>query len=238
MTLILISRVSRRRVQMLRARHMECVSVGKEILILAKSVLFASGALALMSAGCSSTTSKVTPGGTGGGTSGTGGADAGHRPATGGANDAGPPAVHTTAACGDLPILGDFAGSYGPIPDDCKSCVEAQCCDEANACAADAGCKKYKDCYAANGCYQFGSCPACGPLTGDSATLSNAFNNCRTSCDSCLDLRCAGKPWPTFSAASLSEHLTVNSFTASTPFAGVIVKACGAADHDCTSLTL
>jgi hypothetical protein len=143
--------------------------------------------------------------------------------------------VHTTRACGDLPILGDFAASFGPIPDDCKSCVDAQCCEQANACAVDAGCKEWRDCFAANGCYPYEPCSACAPPTGDSATLNDALNNCRTSCDSCLDLRCAGKPWPAFSAASFGFHLALSSFTATTPFAGVVVKVCGATDHDCTS---
>jgi hypothetical protein len=143
--------------------------------------------------------------------------------------------VRTTAACGDLPILGDFTGKFGPIPEDCKSCVETQCCDEASACAADAGCKKWRDCYAANGCSPYEPCSACTPPTGDSSTLNTAVNNCRTSCDSCLDLGCAGKPWPAFAAASLGVHLTITSFTAATPFPGVLVKVCGATDHDCTS---
>jgi len=162
----------------------------------------------------------------------------GHGQNAGGTNDAGPargPAVRTTAACGDLPILGDFSGNFGPIPSDCTGCVETQCCDQASACAADAGCKEWRDCFAANGCYPYEPCSACTPPTGDSATLNNALNNCRTSCDSCLDLRCGGNPWPAFAAASLALHLSVTSFTAASPFPGVLVKVCGATDHDCTS---
>lgn len=149
-------------------------------------------------------------------------------------HDAGPPALRTSASCGDLPILGDFAGPHGPISDECQSCVETQCCDAATACAADPGCNAWRECLASKSCAPGLTC-GCEPPTDTSLQLNKAVNACRSSCDACLDLACAGQPWPVPPGPSLAIHLAFTSFTSQAPLRGVLVKICGETDHDCTT---
>jgi hypothetical protein len=171
------------------------------------------------------------------------GATSGGGPADGGAADgpradAGPPVARTSATCGAIPILGDFAGDRGPVPDACSACVATKCCSQASACAGDAACKAWKECEAATGRWSSqltGLAPGCKPPTGSSAQLNGAFNSCRESCDACLDLSCAGKPWPTPAGSSWAMHITATSFTAGTPLPGVTVKVCAPTDAACAT---
>jgi hypothetical protein len=179
-------------------------------------------ALLFLGTGCSSSSSPATSGGS---TDGGASAEAGA-------------AGRTSAACGALPILGDFSGEHGPIPDTCTSCVNTQCCSQAMACAADAQCKAWKDCQEAAGTYAAainGSGTTCKVPTGSSLQLNGAFNTCRAKCDACLDLRCVGKPFPTPSESSFAFHLTTTNYSAGTPLAGVNVKVCALSDTSCAT---
>jgi hypothetical protein len=190
----------------------------------AQRIRSALAALAMSSLACSSQADQAS-----GGSSADGGGAEGARV------DAGPPAVRTSSSCGNLPILGDFSGPYGPIPDACKACVEAQCCSQATACAGDAECKAWRQCVAAGNAAPGARIPGCTAPTGSSAQLNSKLNACRSSCDACLDLGCAGKPWPTPSAPSFKIHQIVQNFTSGTPLPGVTEKVCAPTDLGCAT---
>lgn len=205
--------------------------------LLTGTLVFVTSGAALF--GCNSDDShaggQAGTNGSAGTATGGGGAGGGAGAATGGAGAGGGNSdgiVRTSAACGEVPILGDF----DMPPDACVTCMNTNCCDEATACGNDPTCIGFRDCAAACGTFDIACRQACGAQYGPGATNS-AFNACRAdSCaDSCFDLSCVDEPFPAPTTATFEATLFIFNFVTRQGVAGATVKVCDGASVDCAA---
>lgn len=140
------------------------------------------------------------------------------------------PAIRSS--CGNQPILDD---RWKDTTDECKACVDTQCCSQAQACADNAECKSLWECRAkCDGVVSTCMNDCVANLTSLPAQ-NGAFVSCRNTCKACIDVStCREAPWEAPPKASYSILSTLTSYTGpGVVFPGVTVKVCGRADTEC-----
>lgn len=169
--------------------------------------------LTLVTTGCGSSSNTAAPGGAG-------------------SPDSGATKEAVRSSCGDMPILDD---AWKNTSDECKACVDNDCCTEAQACADNPDCKGLWECRAKCDSLVSSCVDACNAAVTPLPPENAALLTCRNRCKPCLDLEsCRQSAPPAPSKASYPVEITCLSYTSSqVVFAGLTVKVCEPTDNEC-----
>jgi hypothetical protein len=138
------------------------------------------------------------------------------------------------SSCGDMPILAD---AWHDASDECKACIDTECCGEAQACADNPDCKSLWECRSKCDGLVSSCVDACNAALPALPPENGALITCRGRCNSCLDLTsCRRAAPPTPPEPSYALEITCLSYTSTQlVFAGITVKVCAHADHECAT---